>query len=60
MNKYRVTMKNRSGTTETYTTEAENEADLKSAVEVFKLGGYTEIAIERVTTWATIGWHSGA
>lgn len=43
-------MKNRSGTTEAYTTEAENEADLKNSVEVFELGGYTEIAIERVTT----------
>lgn len=50
MNKYRVTMKNRSGTTETYMTEAENEADLKNAVEFFELCGYTEIAIERVTT----------
>ena len=50
MNKYRLTMKNRSGTTEVYTTEAENEAELKSAVEVFELCGYTEIAIERVTT----------
>lgn len=50
MNKYRVTMKNRRGSTEVYTTEAENEADLKNAVEVFELGGYTEIAIERVTT----------
>ena len=50
VNKYRLTMKNRSGTTEVYTTEAENEADLKSAVEVFELCGYTEIAIERVTT----------
>lgn len=50
MNKYRVTMKNRSGTTETYMTEAENEADMKSAAEFFELCGYTEIAIERVTT----------
>ena len=50
VNKYRVTMKNRSGTTETYTTETENEADLKNAVEFFELCGYTEIAIERVTT----------
>lgn len=50
MNKYRVTMKNRSGTTEVYTTEAENEADLKNAVEFFELCGYTEVAIERVTT----------
>ena len=50
VNKYRVTMKNWSGTTETYTTETENEADLKNAVEVFELGGYTAIAIERGTT----------
>ena len=50
MNKYRVSMKNRSGTTDVYTTEAENEADMKSAAEFFELCGYTEIAIERVTT----------
>lgn len=49
MSEYRVTMKNRSGATEVYTTRAETELELRGAFEVFEMGGYTEITVERVT-----------
>lgn len=48
MSKYRVTMKNTGGTTEVYTTRAENEAELRNVIESFERGGYKEITVERM------------
>lgn len=48
MSKYRVTMRNKAGAAEVYTTRAENEEELRSAIELFEMGGYTGITVERV------------